>query len=66
MLSIYKHQGEGHYIGSCVVVIAESLEAAKIHIRDLLDTNGLPNEKLSIDVLPIVNGCKIVDINGNY
>lgn len=65
-MNIYKHEGNGHYIGSVVVVTAENLSDAKELIEKYLIDNGLPNEELNIVEIPIVD-CRIVYAqNGDY
>ena len=50
---IYIHEGTGHYIGSTVIVIAESEKDANDLIRERLDNMGLCEE--SIDIVEIKN-----------
>ena len=45
-MKIYIHQGPGHYVGSVVVVVAESNELAERLVRVSLDTMGLSNEEI--------------------
>ena len=33
-MKIYKHEGKGFYIGSCIIVIADSTEMATILIEN--------------------------------
>ena len=47
-LRIFKHEGEGHWIGSCVVVSATNQEIAEQFIRHLLDNAGLTDEELDV------------------
>jgi hypothetical protein len=47
-MKIYIHEGNGHYIGSCVIVVSDNLENAKGLIRQSLDDMGLSDEELSI------------------
>ena len=64
-MKIYKHEGKGHYIGSCVIVISESLEDANKLIRKELDSIGLSGEVLEVkEVLP--NNGLIYSNNGDY
>ena len=64
-LKIYKHTGSGHYIGSAMIVVAESMEEASNVIRGLLDENGLPNEALNITEYKVKKGV-IHEQNGDY
>jgi hypothetical protein len=45
---LYIHRGEGHYVGSVVVAIAEDLDTASMLIRGKLDEMGLFSEDLDI------------------
>ena len=65
-MKIYRHTGPGHYIGSCIVVVANCLNEAEAHISALLRKNGLKDEKLNIEELEIYAGKKVVEINGDY
>ena len=65
-MKIYKHTGNGHYIGSCMVVIAFNRDLAEKHIKDLLIKNGLPNEKLNFEEFELKFGQVVVEINGDY
>jgi hypothetical protein len=51
VMRVYVHEGHGHWIGSCVVVIAESPLQAVEMIRKELDDGGLPNEAVTIQRL---------------
>jgi hypothetical protein len=64
MKKIFKHQGSGHYIGSCVIVKAHDLITAEVLIRDILDANGLSNETLNIK--DVSNDVFIYINNGDY
>lgn len=64
-LKIYKHTGNDHYIGSAMIVVAESMEEAETVIRDLLDKNGLPDEALNITEYKVKKGV-IHEQNGDY
>ena len=44
-MKVYKHEGKGFYIGSCVIVISDSIEMATILIENELFRMGLSNEK---------------------
>lgn len=65
-MNIYKHEGKGHYIGSVVIVVAETLSDAKEFIEQYLIDNGLPNEELNITEMPIVDSRIIYAQNGDY
>lgn len=45
VMKVYKHEGKGFYIGSCIIVIADSIEIATILIENELFRMGLSNEK---------------------
>lgn len=47
-MSIYVHEGRGHWIGSVVVVWASTSEQAVQIVRKYLDDNGLPQEAVSL------------------
>lgn len=47
-MNIYKHEGSGHYIGSCIIVVADSIEHARILIGNELVKIGLKDEELNI------------------
>lgn len=64
-LKIYKHTGSGHYIGSAMIVVAESMEDALTMIRKMLDENGLINEALNVTEHKIRKGV-IYENNGDY
>jgi hypothetical protein len=65
-MKIFKHTGEGHYIGSCIVVIAKDIYQASEIIKKELADNGLAKEPLNIVSHDIVEGSIIVSINGDY
>ena len=65
-MKIYKHEGNGHYIGSVVIVAAENISDAKEVIEKYLIDNGLPDEELNIVEMPIVDCCIIYAQNGDY
>jgi len=64
--SIWTHRGRGHYIGSCVVVCADSRGAAETLIRERLDECGLKIEAIDVTEIPVENGNVIVCIDGDY
>lgn len=65
-MKLYMHEGPGHWIGSCVVVIAENPEHAYSVIRGILDSGGLPAESLNVKEIDIDRPAVIVDDNGDY
>lgn len=65
-MKVYSHQGCGHYIGSCVVVVAEDADKAELRIRDILDLNGLEREEVNITEFTTDQEAIVVDINGDY
>ena len=65
-MKIYIHEGKGHYIGSCVIVVSDNLENARGLIRQSLDDVGLSNEELSITEKEISNGSIVWKESGDY
>jgi hypothetical protein len=65
-MKIYIHEGKGHYIGSCVIVVSDNLENAKSLIRQSLDDMGLSDEELSITQKEISNGNIVWKESGDY
>lgn len=63
---IFKHEGSGHYIGSCIIVIDTDIESAKAFIRKILDSQGLKKEQLSVDEIDIEKGKVVYVNNGDY
>lgn len=64
-MKIYKHEGKGFYIGSCVIVIAETIDTARVLIENELFRIGLPNEKaepIEVDITDKI----IYTHNGDY
>ena len=64
-MKIYKHEGKGFYIGSCVIVVADTIEMAKILIENELFRMGLSDEKaepIEIDIRDNI----IYSYNGDY
>jgi hypothetical protein len=64
-MKIYKHEGKGFYIGSCVIVVANTIEMAKILIENELFKMGLSDEKaepIEIDIRDNI----IYSYNGDY
>jgi len=65
-MKIYKHIGAGHYIGSCVIVVAEDEETAKTTIRKILDDEGLEDEPLNVAQMPTKPNTIVYKHNGDY
>ena len=65
-MKIYIHEGKGHYIGSCVIVVSDNIENARGLIRQSLDDVGLSNEELSITEKEISNGIIVWKESGDY
>jgi hypothetical protein len=63
---LYIHEGKGHYIGSCVIVIAGSLMMAEKIIRQSLDDMGLSNEELNIIEKELISESVIYKLSGDY
>jgi hypothetical protein len=64
-MKIYKHEGKGFYIGSCVIVVADTIEMAKILIENELFRMGLSDEKaepIEIDIRDNI----VYSYNGDY
>jgi hypothetical protein len=64
-MKIYKHEGKGFYIGSCVIVVANTIEMAEILIENELFRMGLSDEKaepIEIDIRDNI----IYSYNGDY
>lgn len=64
-MKIYKHEGKGFYIGSCVIVIAETIDTARVLIENELFRIGLSNEKaepIEVDITDKI----IYTHNGDY
>lgn len=64
-MKIYKHEGKGFWIGSCIIVIADTIEMAKILIENELFRMGLSDEKaepIEIDIRDNI----IYSYNGDY
>lgn len=62
-MKIFKHEGRGFYIGSCIVVKCEDIKEAEFLIRKELDEHGLSKEKLEVEEC---TGKIIVSQNGDY
>ena len=54
------------YIGSCVIVISDNLENAKVLIRQSLNDMGLLNEELSIIDKEIKSNIIVLEQSGDY
>jgi len=65
-MKIYIHEGKGHYIGSCVIVVSDNLENAEDIIGQSLYDMGLPDEELSITEKEISNGIIVLEQSGDY
>jgi hypothetical protein len=65
-MKIYIHQGPGHYVGSVVVVVAESNELAERLVRVSLDTMGLLNEEILLTEYEIKSNKIIYAESGDY
>lgn len=66
MLRIFKHTGRGHYIGSVIIVMTNTVSEAHSMIRDELDSVGLKHEDLNIIELESTKKCIIYSHNGDY
>lgn len=66
-MKIYKHEGKGFYIGSCVIVTADSFDHARVLIENELFRMGLPEEKPNINIVDVeVRDGLIYSHNGDY
>jgi hypothetical protein len=64
-MKVYKHEGKGFYIGSCVIVIADTIDMARILIENELFRMGLSDEKpepVEVDTRDNI----IYSYNGDY
>lgn len=66
-MKAFLHEGEGHYMGSKVVVIAPDKVDAEKQIRKALDKAGLPKVKIKItkEVDTAESALVFID-NGDY
>lgn len=64
-MKIFKHEGPGFYIGSCVIVTAEDINAAEALIRKQLSSMRLADERLEIVEVDASNGI-IYSYNGEF
>ena len=66
-MKIYKHEGKGHYIGSCIIVLAEDYNQAWEIIRKELNLIGLAGEELNITYLGFADSPQLIySYNGDY
>lgn len=65
-MKIYKHEGPGHYIGSCIIVLANSYGEAIHMIKDELIKTGLPDDELNVESFEINQTKFIYKHNGDY
>ena len=65
-MKMYIHEGAGHHLGSCVIVVSDSLENAKSLIRQSLNGMGLFDEQLSITEKEISNNTIVWRESGDY
>ena len=65
-MKIYRHMGNGHWIGSVVAVVAIDRWSAEQQIRGILDEEGLEAEELNITEILIFPNTVIVVKNGDY
>ncbi len=66
MKKLFIHHGKGHYIGSTVIVYADSIEKASTLIRTTLDEVGLREEPLNIREIKAKNNSLIYCHDGDY
>ena len=65
-MKIYKHEGNGHYVGSYIVVVAPNIERATELICHRLIQEGLPDEELNITEFKTNKEAVILSVNGDY
>ena len=68
-MKVYTHQGNGHYVGSVIVVAATSLKEAKELVRKELDSCFLKDEKLNVKLVLQKNDVEsrvLLSIDGEY
>ena len=65
-MNLYKHEGSGHYIGSYMIVWADTLIEAKTLIRIELDEAGLQKERVDVVEVPMVRNSFVLSVNGDY
>jgi hypothetical protein len=64
-MKVYKHEGKGFYIGSCVIVIADTIEMARVLIENELFRMGLSDEKAAPVEVDTTDNI-IYSYNGDY
>jgi len=64
--SLWIHKGAGHYIGSLIIVSADSKETAEIIMREKLDSAGLKSEPLEVKPLEVKENFTLIFDNGDY
>lgn len=64
--SLWIHRGAGHYIGSLVIVCAETKGDAEEIIREQLDKSGLKDEPLEVTEAIFSKNSVIVCDDGDY
>lgn len=65
-LKLWIHRGEGVYVGSLVIVCAESKDEAEGIIRSQLDCSGITNEPLNVKEADFTRGAVIAFDDGQY
>lgn len=65
-VSVWVHEGKGHYIGSVVIVHATNQPEAEAMIRKQLDASGLQAEPLKVTEIVLRGFCSIYFDNGDY
>jgi hypothetical protein len=65
-MRLYIHEGKGHYIGSCIIVVSDNLENANRLIRESLDRMGLSNEELCVIEKEVSNNTIVYEVSGDY
>ena len=67
MKAIYIHDGEGHYLGSTIVVVAGTEAEARRMIRTELDAKGRKLEPVEeLTKKDITDTQVVISINGDY
>ena len=65
-MKFFKHEGDGHWIGSCVIVCADDLDTAKGLIRSELNSSGLWDEQLDVEEMNINPNHVVYFHSGDY
>lgn len=66
-MKIYKHEGKGHYIGSCIIVAATHEGMALSKIRQELIKARLRDEVIELTEIDVVTDGQIIySNNGDY